>query len=583
MRGWLVLASLLVAATGPPCSATAWTEASVRSARAEVDLLEPGRARVSLRARVRVDGGWLEGMDLEGLDDDAALDPERPVRFFAVNGTSVPVVARSRGRGRVSLEFRRRTAPRRGEYDLEVHWTTSLSRSARHEDGRAIVRWVFPAWRFGLDAVRVRWLVPEGAAPFVDAVRAPAVRTEMARDERGRLLVTFERAHLPRTSAWETSVLLPANAWPHSASIGTGGAERDAAAERRVEARSRDAEPSQVRASGEASSVSPRERTGAAALACIVAVAATVKRRDFATRARRTRRRVHPLLPAPPWAAGCIAACLAAFAVVSAFFEQDPTWLVAGVVVATALAWHRVDEATTPARTGTVIPVRSAALRAARRSLALEFVSPAAWLDPARGGLVASALVFAAAWPLGGPARALAALFLATILGSSRTQLGTDPQVALRSLAKVMNDLRVRLERPFVSVRLLARDVDGSVDPHLHVSFSEGVREPTRNERSLLDAVRMDLRFRGAGRLRLRCYTRLGSPLALDLGRWGLVRGYDVETTASHAVVKKDIPLRGASAELDAWVTELGARLPSLAPDDQGAAPTATKTLEAAE
>ena len=48
----------------------AWTEAAVRSVQAEIDLSPDATAEVSLRARVRVHGGWLEGLEIAGLDPE---------------------------------------------------------------------------------------------------------------------------------------------------------------------------------------------------------------------------------------------------------------------------------------------------------------------------------------------------------------------------------------------------------------------------------------------------------------------------------------------------------------------------------
>jgi len=57
--GVLALASLFFSLAVPQ-TASAWTDATVRTASAEIQLTPDGRAHISMRARVRVDGGWPE-------------------------------------------------------------------------------------------------------------------------------------------------------------------------------------------------------------------------------------------------------------------------------------------------------------------------------------------------------------------------------------------------------------------------------------------------------------------------------------------------------------------------------------------
>jgi hypothetical protein len=75
-------ALLALGVLGWPASAHAWTTATVRTARARVTLSEDARrVHVELMAEVRVDGGWLEGFDFDGLDEGLELDPNAPPVF----------------------------------------------------------------------------------------------------------------------------------------------------------------------------------------------------------------------------------------------------------------------------------------------------------------------------------------------------------------------------------------------------------------------------------------------------------------------------------------------------------------------
>jgi hypothetical protein len=210
----LVLALAIAQGLVPPI-ASAWTAATVRTARADVELLPDGRAHVAMTVRVRVDGGWLEGLEIEGLDRDAVLDPDHPLTFRDATGVALPVEVTAREGGRVSLRFARRAAPRRGEYEVDLAWSTALEETTALDADTLEARWIFPAWHYGLDGVEIRWIVPSGSTQQpADEITAP-IEIEPSPLEDGRIAITHRRAHLPRTSDWETVVHVPREAWPH--------------------------------------------------------------------------------------------------------------------------------------------------------------------------------------------------------------------------------------------------------------------------------------------------------------------------------------------------------------------------------
>jgi hypothetical protein len=202
---------LLLLSALAPSEAHAWTEASVASAQAFVEVDENAQARVSIELLVRIDAGWLEGIEIAGLDLGLALDPAK----VAWASTDEPTVkyrpsASIRRDGTVEIEFEGRgRSPRRGTLrigfvyraDLSAHAITAL------DDGMLRVEWTLPGWRTGLDAVVLGLSVPSVRArlPERDA-------SSIARIVRGRTrtIAYFERGHLPRTEGWTIAVELPA-------------------------------------------------------------------------------------------------------------------------------------------------------------------------------------------------------------------------------------------------------------------------------------------------------------------------------------------------------------------------------------
>src|SRR5688500_11613846 len=95
-------AFVLVSAFAP--SARAWTSAAVRSVEAQVALAPDGSADVTLIAVVAVQGGWLEGLEIAGLDPDLALvDP--PAWAIDAGGDRYAPRVEVLSGGRVSIAF----------------------------------------------------------------------------------------------------------------------------------------------------------------------------------------------------------------------------------------------------------------------------------------------------------------------------------------------------------------------------------------------------------------------------------------------------------------------------------------------
>ena len=201
-----------------PMRARAWTDASVRSVKATVTVAADGSAHVLMRVTVRVHGGWLEGLELVGLDPLLVLDPSAPpVVTDELGSVYLPTVAQ-RPDGddatRVQLAFTRRSAPRRGSYEVALAYSTSLAHRATEpsSDGESVrVHWTLPPWQSGLDGVELTLDVPGASRPaqIEDDPGTSAAQITVA-NVGNRTQITWRRPHLPRTTVWEVAADVPA-------------------------------------------------------------------------------------------------------------------------------------------------------------------------------------------------------------------------------------------------------------------------------------------------------------------------------------------------------------------------------------
>ena len=211
------LAALVLAV---PEHAKAWTEAQVQSAQAVVDVDAEGRLRARMTVSLHVHGGWLEGLDISGLDAELALDPDVPLTFVSSEGRAYEPRISPREEG-VRLEFRRRNAPRRGDYEMTFGYRATLAqplvRPDPRREGWTRYEWIFPGWRSGLDDVRIEVLAPSEAI-LADELHGDHTLLSQEREvaEDGRARLVFQRAHLPRTVPWSLAFSLPNDVVPAS-------------------------------------------------------------------------------------------------------------------------------------------------------------------------------------------------------------------------------------------------------------------------------------------------------------------------------------------------------------------------------
>lgn len=194
-----------IVAGAAPVPVRAWAEARARSAQAEVRWGPEGRTvHVALEVDLHVARGWVEGFDLSGLEPELILDPDAPPTVVDRDqpGRRWRPEARVRDGGDVSLRFRRRGAPGRGDYRVHLAYRAPAPAARRLRDGRVELRWSLPPWAAGLDQPRVSLAAPwRLRAPPVPEGERLARRAEVERRD-GLWRVTHERVHLPRETRW---------------------------------------------------------------------------------------------------------------------------------------------------------------------------------------------------------------------------------------------------------------------------------------------------------------------------------------------------------------------------------------------
>lgn len=350
--GWALALVALLAPTALPSSARAWTDAQVHGADADVTMGPDGRAEVTLTLSLRVRGGWLQGLEVAGLEPDAELieDPrmvsippegESPERFHPRARVREP-----RGDdpdGRIQLSFHRRESPRRGRYRIVLRYATNLGeRLMPREDGDGWKgEWTLPAWRSGLDGVTITLRLPRGARFDPDAPPRALVERERLEDS-GMTVLRWDRAHLPRTTAWPLRFELPADALAPALAerLRVGAPEPSEQAEPRERAAA--TEDTAVRLAATTPAPSPwRLPSWLAAMLALMMLATGAL---FEREARRRRARPRPLVGSFVARAAAMAGLVAFDALVT----LPPSGRFAVLAAIVALGWQRSAEPAAP-------------------------------------------------------------------------------------------------------------------------------------------------------------------------------------------------------------------------------------------
>src|SRR5262249_31052874 len=144
---------------------------------------------------VHVRGGWLEQLELVGLDPGLVPIPEEPPLAVDADGALHAAAVRVTDDGRVVLSFDRDSAPHRGDTTVSFAYRAHLVPEPVDGTDVARVRWTLPSWEGGLEEPVLVLRVP-GRATVPGEIACPSCA--VATDEHdGITTLTLRRTHLP--------------------------------------------------------------------------------------------------------------------------------------------------------------------------------------------------------------------------------------------------------------------------------------------------------------------------------------------------------------------------------------------------
>ncbi|MBX3248252.1 MAG: hypothetical protein KF901_13820 [Myxococcales bacterium] len=434
--------SLVMLSASLPSVALAWTDTHVQTASASLRVHEDASVDVALVVRVQVRGGWLESLEIAGLDPGLTV-AEGSIDVRSDEGERFPARASATDDGRVTITFPRRAGPRRGHHTLALRYRASLaSRISDAQDDHVRVSWTFPGWQSGLDGVSIAIDAPRGAR-FVDEDDL-LVTLAREREVRGeRAILRWRRAHLPRTLAWELSFEVPRAEMTLTASErGTDGRDlaRELAGERSGGgAPLNDDVNDHVHDEVDRGAVAPATRSAGSTIEAftgpaLVGLLCLVALLLFAREARSRGARPRGWLPGPTTLRAGIIVFAAAGA---ALFDGPSAW---ALLALAPLATLQRSALATTARLGVWQRARAADLQIARRAggtRALDLVDATRPL-----GLLVLAVVWGVATRA--PGVELAHLLLGTLaFFASRRRLPAPPYERLGALLRYAGTLQL--------------------------------------------------------------------------------------------------------------------------------------------
>jgi hypothetical protein len=489
-----------------PLPARAWTEARVTTASAVVTVAPDGAADVALELGLSIHAGWLEGLEIAGLDPDLELDAADEVRFVSEEGERFTPTVTSLAGGRVSFTFPRREAPRRGRYRTVLRYRTMLGGRATTPTGRGTVRfeWTMPGWQSGLDGVLVQIVAPRGAFLPEGEIDAQATIDFDRREDASGTVLAFRRAHLPRTVPWIVAFEVP----EEEVSASLRGPRTHAPI---------------PRPTSPAPPLPSLPRSFFMAVALFVALAVS-KRVAFTRAGRRLGAMPRPLIPTGVglYALLALASGAASVELARRDLELWPIPLFALVL----LSVQRPVRMVSAPRLGAFRRPGQAHFAAARRAKLVSALSPVRFLDASHPfgatitALCAGGILLMARedgpWPFAfGPAHA-ASLLVGLMLTCPSTRLPMAPVLRLGVLRRLATRLRVSLdaEQPAFGLLLLVHeDADGRMqDARIRVATEHRPRGLVR-----LDIAHLERDDLGGHRSSpvVVLVTRAGSPAEL--------------------------------------------------------------------
>lgn len=509
LRGFAALCFVLCLGVTP--RAQAWTSARVRDVRADLAIAGDGSATVELDVGVEVLGGWLERLDLEGLDEDLVLDEHEPAWLTTDEGARVPARADADA-GSVTLRFEKRSAARRGLHRVHVRYAAPLLRRVSGSDpGRVELPWVLPGWEHGLTQAQIVVRGPAGLRLLRDPELAADVHERV---EDGRSIVEMTRLLVPRSTAWTVVFDAPSKLF---------GDEVAAKAEPKGRAEA-----------------SRGSRFSGAWAALVVLALGMAARRSLRRRAQVALVQARPLVAAPGLRRGLIAlsACVAAIA-----GAYSHTVMVMALLGLGCCLVDRVVVVSAPIPLGRFAPLSLADRKRLRREGVRALVGSGPWADAATcvGALGAMALL-------------VGAVFL------SRTDRGLALGL-LCALPSFVASSRLRLPRPLhEQVALLLKAAKRSLALSCAMrllAFSTGDGALSSPRLRVVTATR----FTGLIRLDIGVDTRRGQPALVLIAMTQAGSVADQALTGQAGAFQRELSPQGHRAAHILSVQELGAAL----------------------
>lgn len=217
MARWFLLVCLAFFVASP---AQAWTRAQVKEARVDLVLGAGPSLGVSLDLGVEVSGGWLERLEVLGLEGLPTSAGEVSAWLTREDGSEATPEVRLKP-GSAELKLVRSEAPKRGMHRLGLRYQAETF-TANQQGAFTRIEWTLPGWEAGLDHAEVRFRLPQGARAVSDSELAQEVSEEVGPE--GEVWVRFVRVHVPRETPWRVAVDVPLAAGGNEASRGHGRA-----------------------------------------------------------------------------------------------------------------------------------------------------------------------------------------------------------------------------------------------------------------------------------------------------------------------------------------------------------------------
>ncbi|MBI3204954.1 MAG: hypothetical protein HYZ29_25680 [Myxococcales bacterium] len=148
-----------------PAWALAWVETATQSHVVTLDVERDGSATVSHEIVIRVKGGPLPAIELEGVDSDATVLPDATVSAAEGAALTLPLLLEKRDDGTLRAEIDHAKGVSRGKFVFRLAYRTRLGDRGliRQQGSMAEVRWVAPRSTDGVDSARVLFRLPPGA------------------------------------------------------------------------------------------------------------------------------------------------------------------------------------------------------------------------------------------------------------------------------------------------------------------------------------------------------------------------------------------------------------------------------------